>query len=383
VATLTGSYRDANFCTQIRISPSPPLRNRLYRPTESTPLCVLKSSTVCHSIVCLSPPLCVHVDAAKYLLIRLCLRKSGKWHRLNSLKYQHELGEEIAPALKTLCVHPRQYSTEERPIKQEEREIIDLTLDDEIDTIKPSSPFTEQSIAEAGPSSIKIEDLSLSEKPCGDLSFFAQDHTHAELSELLECLSLEELRLLAKDMKIRSFSLNVSKLSIPVLKFSVLLVQRVAIEEMLINQASSQSTLPFLSVHKGSKASRRSVAPKPLRPVGKSQCDRLRQMVIRILGTSQLPLYTLTWTDYLIGTCVRVNESVFTLLRRLNLIYFRWYAPFTSYLCWRNVEVFQHAIYPGHSNPFHPFPCTEAHFSPIRLRTNFRYLAYTRSPSCV
>jgi Fanconi-associated nuclease 1 len=162
----------------------------------------------------------VHIDAAKYLLIRLCLRKSGKWHRLNSLKYQHELGEEIVTALETLCVYPRQYLTEERPIKQEEREIIDLTLD-EIDTTKPSSPLSEQSMAEAGPSSIKIEDLSLSEQPCGDLSFFAQDHTHAELSELLECLSLEELRRLGKDMKIRSFSLNVSNLSIPVLKFSV------------------------------------------------------------------------------------------------------------------------------------------------------------------
>jgi len=294
---------------------------------------------VCHSVVCLSPPLCVHIDAAKYLLIRLCLRKSGKWHRLNSLKYQHELGEDIAPALETLCVYPRQYLTEEHPIKQEEREIIDLTLD-EIDTIKPSIPLSEQSTAEAGPSSIKIEDLSLSEKPCGDLSFFAQDHTHAELSELLECLSLEELRRLGKDMKIRSFSLNVSNLSIPVLKLSVLLVQRAAIEDMLIKQASSQSILSFLSGHKGSRTPRRSVARKPLPRVRTSQCDRLRQMVIKILGTTQLPQYTLTWTDYLIGICVRVNESVFTLLRRLNLIYFRWYAPFTSYLRWRKVAVF-------------------------------------------
>lgn len=237
--------------------------------------------------------LCVHIDAAKYLLIRLCLRKTGKWHRLNSLKYQHELGEEIATALETLCVYPRQYLTEECPIKQEEREIIDPTLD-EIDTMKPSFPLSEQSVVEAGPSSIKIEDLSLSEQPCGDLSFFAQDHTHAELSELLECLSLDELRRLGKDMKIRSFSLNVSNPSIPVLKFSVLLVQRAGIEDMLIKQASSQSVLPFLSGHKGSKASRRPVARKPLPRVRKSQCDHLRQMVIKILGTSQLLQYTFT-----------------------------------------------------------------------------------------
>lgn len=160
----------------------------------------------------------MHIDAAKYLLIRLCLRKPGKWHRFNSLKYQHELGEEIATALETLCAFPREHLTEECPIKQEEREIIDLTLD-EIDTIKPSFPLSERPMAEAGPSSIKIEDLSLSEKPYGDLSFFAQDHTHAELSELLECLSLEELRRLAKDMKVRGFSLNVSNLCIPVLRF--------------------------------------------------------------------------------------------------------------------------------------------------------------------
>ncbi|KAI0282107.1 VRR-NUC domain-containing protein [Russula aff. rugulosa BPL654] len=254
--------------------------------------------------------------AAKYLLIRLCLRKSGKWHRFDSLKYQHELGEEIATALETLCVYPRQCLAEEGPIKQEEREIIDLTLD-EIETIKPSFPPSEQSTAEAGPSSIKIEDLSLSEQPCGDLSFFAQDHTHAELSELLECLSLEELRRLAKDMKIRGFSLN-----------------RVAIEDMLIKQASSQSILPFPSVHKGSKASRRPVARKPLPRVRKSQCDRLRQMVMKILGS-----------------CVRVNESVFTLLRRLNLIYFRC-TQYTPDILIPSI------LSRAQRRTFHPYACT-------------------------
>jgi hypothetical protein len=66
----------------------------------------------------------------------------------------------------------------------------------------------QQHNAEAGPSSIKIEDTL--QQPCGDLSFFAQDHSHAELLELLECLTFEELRQLAKDMKIKKTSLNVS-----------------------------------------------------------------------------------------------------------------------------------------------------------------------------
>ena len=49
------------------------------------------------------------------------------------------------------------------------------------------------------------------QQPCGDLSFFAQDHSHAELPELLDCLSLDELKQLAKDMKIKT-SWNVSKI---------------------------------------------------------------------------------------------------------------------------------------------------------------------------
>ncbi len=162
------------------------------------------------------------VDPARYLLIRLCLRKPGKWHRLSSLRYQHELGEKITAALEMLCVSSKSYSTEQHAIKQEEREIIDLTLDEMQlqDTTKPPlTPLLEQPKTEAGPSSIKIEDIS--EQPYGDLSFFAQDHSHAELPELLECLSLEELKQLAKDMKIRTPYMNVSCVLILVLMFVI------------------------------------------------------------------------------------------------------------------------------------------------------------------
>jgi Fanconi-associated nuclease 1 len=164
----------------------------------------------------------VDVDPAKYLLIRLCLRKPGKWHRLSSLRYQHELGEKIMTALEMLCVSSKSYSTEQHAIKQEEREIIDLTLDEMQlqDTTKPPLiPPLEQLKTEAGPSSIKIEDIS--EQPYGDLSFFAQNHSYAELPELLECLSLEELKQLAKNMKIRTPYMNVSCVLILALMFVV------------------------------------------------------------------------------------------------------------------------------------------------------------------
>jgi hypothetical protein len=44
-------------------------------------------------------------DAARYLLVRLCLRKEGKWHRLSDLKYEKELGSTgvILDAMNELC----------------------------------------------------------------------------------------------------------------------------------------------------------------------------------------------------------------------------------------------------------------------------------------
>lgn len=98
-------------------------------------------------------------------------------------------------------------------VKHEEREIIDLTLDDD-DPIQDAVGLValpQYHDAEAGPSSIKIEDTL--QNQCGDLSFFAQDHSHAALPELLECLTLDELRQLAKDMKIKKTSGNVSNVS--------------------------------------------------------------------------------------------------------------------------------------------------------------------------
>ncbi|KAH9001406.1 hypothetical protein EDB92DRAFT_1964438 [Lactarius akahatsu] len=162
--------------------------------------------------------------SARYLLIRLCLRKPGKWHRLSTLRYQHELGDDIKVALHTLCAAANQRPTEEPVIKQEEREVIDLTFDDTPlqDAVGHPAVLPQYHNAEAGPSSIKIEDTS--QQPCEELSFFAQDHSHAELLELLECLTLDELRQLAKDMKIKKTSWN-----------------RAAIESALIKQASSQS----------------------------------------------------------------------------------------------------------------------------------------------
>ncbi|KAH9060002.1 VRR-NUC domain-containing protein [Lactarius vividus] len=222
--------------------------------------------------------------SARYLLIRLCLRKPGKWHRHSTLRYQHELGDDIKVALHTLCAAANQRPAEEPVVKQEEREVIDLTFNDTPlqDAVGHPAALPQYHNAEAGPSSIKIEDTS--QQPCEEFSFFAQDHSHAELPELLECLTLDELRQLAKDMKIKKTSLN-----------------RAAIESALIKQASSQSVLLFHQVPQKARAGKQRIQLPFV-----TQHGRLRQMVMKVLGT-----------------CTRINDSVFTLLRRLNLIYFR------------------------------------------------------------
>ncbi|KAI0062194.1 hypothetical protein BV25DRAFT_1916125 [Artomyces pyxidatus] len=222
--------------------------------------------------------------SAKYLLIRLCLRKHG-WLRQSSLKYQSELGSGISDALKVLCGD--QPAVEEVAIKEEELEVIDLTFDEveEDARAQNKTPTSTPVQPEAGPSSIKMEEQAAAVEACGDLSFFAEDHTHASLSELLECLTVEELKKLAKQMKVRATG------------------SRHVLHQALLKSSSTQTTLPFQPIKKGSK---RKLVQTTLSFGQRSQSSRLREMVMEILGC-----------------CVRVNKDVVTLLRRLNLVYYR------------------------------------------------------------
>lgn len=146
-------------------------------------------------------------DNARYLLIRLCLRKIEKWHRLSTLRYEQELGSGIPAAIQELCrdTPPELPSTEEqRPVvkeeeqpvvKEEEREIIDLTLD------SPSHSQLAQ-----------LSRLSASAISEPDYSYFADDDSQATLQELIDCLTLDELRGIAKQMKLK-ITANVSPVS--------------------------------------------------------------------------------------------------------------------------------------------------------------------------
>ncbi|TFY60075.1 hypothetical protein EVJ58_g5377 [Rhodofomes roseus] len=262
---------------------------------------------------------------ARYLLVRLCLRKADKWHRLSALKYEGELGNNVRPAIAELCgkahspaagnaspvkaevkveqeAEPLSLSHEppwdpakigqvdpavkiestEPKVKTEEPEIIDLTLETDADELpqigapplarKPREEF------EQGP------------VPGSVHASFAEDESGATLRELLECLALEELKATAKQFKVKGSSKDV------------------LIDE-LIRTCSGQATLGFFlgQPKKRSKKGNSTVLTQSnVFLSGRTQADRLRAVVMKTLET-----------------CVRINDHIIKLLRRINLVYFR------------------------------------------------------------
>jgi len=140
-------------------------------------------------------------DRGRYLLIRLCLRKSDTWFRLSKLKYQGELGQHINHVMQELCTcseycfHRELLGPE---VKVEERDVIDLTLND---THEP----------QAGPSEAKKR-APESQTPNirANCCAFADDETHATLRELLECLTTDELKNVVKELNKKPSSGRVS-----------------------------------------------------------------------------------------------------------------------------------------------------------------------------
>jgi Fanconi-associated nuclease 1 len=148
-------------------------------------------------------------DQARYLLIRLCLRKENKWHRLDQLKYQQEIGDKsnIVKAIKELCGgRDNDTETQQVEVKQEERDIIDLTLDDDEESapvapkVEEAPPVEEQ--PSAGPSRTSLT------KNSDARIVFAEDESQITLPELLNCLSVDELKKLGKQLKLK-VNLNV------------------------------------------------------------------------------------------------------------------------------------------------------------------------------
>lgn len=133
-------------------------------------------------------------DGARYLLIRLCLRKTDQWIKLGDLKYQRELGQAgILDAVRELCRNPlaearAKAQADFKPkVEPKEVDIHDLTMDnDELRMAKDPSPAAQE------------------EQARPDYTYFARDESQASLEELLDCLRLDDLKDLVRQMRLKT-----------------------------------------------------------------------------------------------------------------------------------------------------------------------------------
>lgn len=160
------------------------------------------------------------------------MRKTGKWYRFDQLKYVAELGvdgvleamNELSGSLSKLTSATPSAATQTKTpsnnsAKAADIEIIDLTLDvdgDDKDCSIVSGPSNTIILASATQSFTpsKLDTVSQSTYTAsvgkGLLDFFAEDESAATLPELLKCLTVEELKSLAKTMKLSNALTTVS-----------------------------------------------------------------------------------------------------------------------------------------------------------------------------
>ncbi|KAH7107558.1 VRR-NUC domain-containing protein [Auriculariales sp. MPI-PUGE-AT-0066] len=222
---------------------------------------------------------------AQYLLLRLSLRKEGQWLSFSGLdkSYHADLGPHLASAMHELCgtVPPPTETSSRKPkaAAKPEPEVIDLTLDsDDDDDEAPIRPAAAVSTNQPG-----LPDAAEITLP--NTSFFAQSDQTATLAELLRCMNKDQLKQVAVQALIAKASTK----------------NREELVESLMTYASSQSTLstangPFKQLQLNF------YADKKLR----TQSDILRKKIMEILGA-----------------CIKVQTDVMSLLRRLQIVFFR------------------------------------------------------------
>ncbi len=120
-------------------------------------------------------------DNARYLLARLLVRKVGKWFRLKDLKYVSELGVEgIEGAIDELC------------------------------HLSETKHLTSGELSSGGQSIVDSSSAEHKDHENG-LMIFAEDETKASMPELLECLNVDELKEVARTMKLPTNLVTVSE----------------------------------------------------------------------------------------------------------------------------------------------------------------------------
>jgi fanconi-associated nuclease 1 len=238
-------------------------------------------------------------DRARFLLVRLILRKREKIHRLSKLTFQSELGPHISDAIRELCRGQKVRTN------LEEREIIDLTGEDDD----------------------QLQEILTPLEP--DLTYFAEDETSMSLDELLQCLSLDEINSVAKELRLR-VPKSVSSHALSACNTLLFYGQRRVLVADILRYASTQGTLHFqttLAVAKGklsaqdNKPLRQSLLSFGTRPL-KSAADTVRRIVLQILSMYCVSTQTIRLISP-VAKCIRVNPDITKYFRRLNIIFFR------------------------------------------------------------
>lgn len=176
----------------------------------------------------------IHIDNTRYCLVRLVLRKPDQWHALSSLDgYKKEVGEGgLIRAVTDLCRPWQEVMGGMRDadaafgLQNEAQEDIDLVFD-AVEEVK--MPIPRYNNAEAGPSNLTTRSsstLSDSDLPIADQLFqenvdevqldsFCYDESTMDMTELLNRLSVQQLKKLVKETKSRPTKSTVRLILLP------------------------------------------------------------------------------------------------------------------------------------------------------------------------
>ncbi|KAK7057582.1 Fanconi-associated nuclease [Favolaschia claudopus] len=265
---------------------------------------------------------------SRFVIIRLLLRKQGKWFRHHDLrKYISEVGPQgLDHAMEELC-------RSHKP-SPNSPEIIDLTLD---------SDDEEDSQPKAGPSSAPQRPIVTdNHELC--LDYFCQGVDKLSLFDGLNLLKVDEIKSLCKDLKIPAAKMNKEDMI-----------------TALMNHASKQSTLAVVPSPKSKGKGKAKASDSGLRQtvlsfatpkIRQNQTERLQTMMLKALDKA-----------------VKVNPDLHTLILRLHIIWLR----STEY----PESLFRPALFAGFKKTV--FPEYDFARDPDIWRTRDEFLAYEKA----
>ncbi|KAJ4477339.1 hypothetical protein J3R30DRAFT_3484850 [Lentinula aciculospora] len=254
---------------------------------------------------------------SRYILIRLALRKPG-WHTRKSLsKYVSEVGDHgIDLAAKELCVPVSEILQRDNKLKVKTKDVkmeeVDVKVEVEVkvdanDIIDLTEDSDNEDVTEPSPSCSPI-----ALPP--EAQYFCQNQTHMTLDEALARLSVDEVKGLNKDCKVKAQS-NTKDALILALK----------------SHAQSQGNLSAM-MHSQGKQYRLRQTQLDFGAAFSSlitQEGRLQCMAVKKLGS-----------------CLRVNPKFQKLLRRLDIIFYRSTSIPETFFLNSFLTVFKKRVYP-------------------------------------